>query len=166
MQTGKYMPGTAGVLDSNRKIHLTWRIICIGGMTECSPISLCEQVDDPAENPRKLRFTSLQRCSSCILLLGPIWLLIQDLKSYDMQKHCILHSTNTLGKGMKPIILPPAMGKQQDRLGSLALVRQLVQEKENSEFKSVKLRLKIGFVSYPARAEGQVNRICRYGKYN
>ena len=28
---------------------------------------------------------------------------------------CISHSTNTLGKGMNPIILPPAMGKQQDR---------------------------------------------------
>ena len=25
--------------------------------------------------------------------------------------HCISHSTNTLGKGMNPIILPPAMGK-------------------------------------------------------
>ena len=24
---------------------------------------------------------------------------------------CISHSTNTLGKGMTPIILPPAMGK-------------------------------------------------------
>ena len=24
---------------------------------------------------------------------------------------CISHSTNTLGKGMNPIILPPAMGK-------------------------------------------------------
>ena len=24
---------------------------------------------------------------------------------------CILHSTNTLGNGMNPIILPPAMGK-------------------------------------------------------
>ena len=24
---------------------------------------------------------------------------------------CILHSTNTLGKGMNPIILPPVMGK-------------------------------------------------------
>ena len=24
---------------------------------------------------------------------------------------CILHSTNTLGKGMNSIILPPAMGK-------------------------------------------------------
>ena len=35
-------------------------------------------------------------------------------------------------------------------------MRQLV-EKENSEFKPVKLRLKIDLVSYPARAEGLVN---------
>ena len=27
------------------------------------------------------------------------------------QTDCISHSTNTLGKGMNPIILPPAMGK-------------------------------------------------------
>ena len=33
------------------------------------------------------------------------------------------------------------------------LVRQLVWE-DNSEFKPVKLRLKIDLVSYPARAEG------------
>ena len=36
---------------------------------------------------------------------------------------------------------------------------QLVSEKENSEFKPVKLLLKNDFVSYPARAEGLVNRI-------
>ena len=36
-------------------------------------------------------------------------------------------------------------------------MRQLVKEKENSEFKPVKLRLKIDHVSYPARAEGLVN---------
>ena len=36
-------------------------------------------------------------------------------------------------------------------------MRQLVKEKENSEFKPVKLRLKIDLVSYPARAEGLVN---------
>ena len=35
---------------------------------------------------------------------------------------CISHCTNTLGKGMNPTVLPPAMG----RLGSSALVRQLV----------------------------------------
>ena len=31
-------------------------------------------------------------------------------KESSWQK-CILHSTNTLGKGMNPIILPPAMVK-------------------------------------------------------
>ena len=42
---------------------------------------------------------------------------------------------------------------------SLALVRQLVKEKENSELKPVKLRLKIDLMSYPARAEVLVNMI-------
>ena len=51
---------------------------------------------------------------------------------------------------MNPKIFPPAMG----RLDSSALVRQLVLEKENSEFKPVKLRLKTDLVSYPAQAEG------------
>ena len=55
---------------------------------------------------------------------------------------------------MNPIILPPAMGKWQGRLGSSALVK----EKENSEFKPVILRLKIDLVSYPALAEGLVNK--------
>ena len=32
---------------------------------------------------------------------------VQTLDETD----CISHSTNTLGKGMNPIILPPAMGK-------------------------------------------------------
>ena len=39
------------------------------------------------------------------------------------------------------------------------MVKQLVKEKENSEFKPVKLRLKMDLVSYPARAEGLVNMI-------
>ena len=34
-------------------------------------------------------------------------------------------------------------------------------EKENSEFKPVKLRLKIDLVPYPARAEGLVNMVNR-----
>ena len=38
-------------------------------------------------------------------------------------------------------------------------MRQLVSEKENSEFKPVKLRLKIDLVSYPARAEMLVNMV-------
>ena len=37
------------------------------------------------------------------------------------------------------------------------MVRQLVEENENSEFKPVKLRLKIDLVFYPAQAEGLVN---------
>ena len=39
-------------------------------------------------------------------------------------------------------------------MGSSALVKQLVNEKENSELKPVKLRLKIDLVSYPALTEG------------
>ena len=35
------------------------------------------------------------------------YLCVQILDETD----CISHSTNTLGKGMNPIILPPAMGK-------------------------------------------------------
>ena len=38
-------------------------------------------------------------------------------------------------------------------------MKQLVQEKENSELKPGKLRLKIDLVSYPARAEVLVNMI-------
>ena len=80
------------------------------------------------------------------------------VREFVLQLRYYVHfRANTLGKGMNPLILPPAMDKQQDRLGSSALVRQLVQEKENSEFKPVKLRLKIDLVSYPARAEGLVN---------
>ena len=36
-------------------------------------------------------------------------------------------------------------------------MRQLVQEKENCEFKPVRLCLKIDLVSYPAQADGLVN---------
>ena len=43
-------------------------------------------------------------------------------------------------------------------------MRKLVWEKENSEFKPVKLRLKIDLVSYPARAEGLVNMITRIAR--
>ena len=80
------------------------------------------------------------------------------IREFVLQSRYYVHfRANTLGKGMNLLILPPAMGKQQDGLGSSALVRQLVQEKENSEFKPVKFRLKIDLVSYPARAEGLVN---------
>ena len=64
---------------------------------------------------------------------------------------CISHSTNTLGKGMNPIILPPAM-VGQTIIFSLGETTSLGEG--NSEFKPVKIRLKIDLVSYPARAEG------------
>ena len=34
-----------------------------------------------------------------------------DMSSNLDETDCISHSTNTLGKGMNPIILPSAMGK-------------------------------------------------------
>ena len=46
----------------------------------------------------------------------------------------IPHSTNTLGKGLNPNFLPPAIGKLWGRLGSLDMVWQS-NLKENSEFK-------------------------------
>ena len=44
------------------------------------------------------------------------WLSSQDMDTairvqFLDKSDCISHSTNTLGKGMNPIILPPAMGK-------------------------------------------------------
>ena len=54
----------------------------------------------------------------CVILGGACGVM---LSSQDMdtairvqfldKTDCISHSTNTLGKGMNPIILPPAMGK-------------------------------------------------------
>ena len=71
---------------------------------------------------------------------------------------CISHNVNTLAKSMNTTILTPAMGKIVGQTGSLALVWQPVHEKENSEFKPVKLRIKnIYFVLHPARAEGLVD---------
>ena len=68
---------------------------------------------------------------------------------------CISYSTNTLEKGMNPIILP---APRQTKFFSLGVATshtkwQLVTPvatKKNSEFKPVKLRLKIDLVSYPA----------------
>ena len=51
---------------------------------------------------------------------------------------------------MNLIILPPLLWVNS----RAALVRQLVSEKETSELKPVKRRLKIDIESYPARAEG------------
>ena len=49
-------------------------------------------------------------------------------------RDCISHNTNTLGKGMNPIILPPAMGKivGQTRFFSLGEATSLGEGKLNS----------------------------------
>ena len=44
-------------------------------------------------------------------------------------------------------------------------MRQLVYEKENFEFNPVKLHLKTDLVSYPARAQGLVNRVSSFEKF-
>ena len=49
------------------------------------------------------------------------------------------------------------MGKQYGKLGSSAMVRQPVWEKENFKLKPVKLCLKIDLVSYSTCAEGMIN---------
>ena len=50
---------------------------------------------------------------------------------------------------MNPSVIPIAVGKYQGRLGSLALFRQSVEEKENSDFNLAILYLKRDQVSHP-----------------
>ena len=50
---------------------------------------------------------SFWRCPWCNSYRRRKWTRFQILDETD----CILHSTNAPGKGMNPIILPPAMGK-------------------------------------------------------
>ena len=50
------------------------------------------------------------RCPWCNGYRRRNWIRRHEFKSW-MKTDCISHSTNTLGKGMNPIILPPAMGK-------------------------------------------------------
>ena len=63
---------------------------------------------------------------------------------------CVSHSTNAREKILIPKGVLPAIGKSWDRLGSLALERQPVSEKEDSKFKLAAPRLKIDLVSQPA----------------
>ena len=51
--------------------------------------------------------TSTRWCPWCNGYRRRIWTRRHEFKSST----CISHSINALGKGMKPIILPPAMGK-------------------------------------------------------
>ena len=59
--------------------------------------------------------------NSLIIYYAKVANVVQSLSSLEMdtvtqvqildETDCISHSTNTLGKGMNPIIPPPAMGK-------------------------------------------------------
>ena len=51
---------------------------------------------------------SFRRCTWCNGYRRRNWTQRHEFKS---STDCITQSTNTLGKGMNPIILPPAMGK-------------------------------------------------------
>ena len=53
---------------------------------------------------------------------------------------CISFHANTLEKVTNPAFLSPDMGNQEGTLSHLAMVRQLVYENENSEFKPAVLR--------------------------
>ena len=70
---------------------------------------------------------------------------------------CIKHRSNTLGKSMYPVILPPAMDKLLSGLDSLAFARQTFLKNETSELKPDKFRLKIDLLSHPVRVEGFIN---------
>ena len=70
---------------------------------------------------------------------------------------CISHSTNTLGKESN--YSPSSYGQIVGQTVFSSLGRTTCLGGGNSEFKPVKLHLKIDLVSYPARAEGLVNRI-------
>ena len=102
---------------------------------------------------KKFHFISLDR--SDFHMSDTLSIAVQILDETDY----ISHSTNTLGKGMNSIILPPAMGKivGQTRFFSLGEATSLREGK--LWIQTCKLHLKIDLVSYPARAEGLVNMI-------
>ena len=63
----------------------------------------------PTSSRREVGFSSPTghwRCPCCNGHRHRKWTRVQILED-----DCISHSTNTLGKGMKPIIIPPAIGK-------------------------------------------------------
>ena len=67
---------------------------------------------------------------------------------------CISHRANILEKGVNPTDFPPAMDKYKGILGSLALLRQPVLKKENSNFKPVELCIKTDLVSHYTHTKG------------
>ena len=67
---------------------------------------------------------------------------------------CISLHTNALGKGMDPSVLSQLWVNSGADWVFLALVRQRVNKKENTEFTPVLLRLNIDLWSHPARDVG------------
>ena len=55
----------------------------------------------------RVYYTSIRGARGVMVIVVETATRVQILDETD----CISHSTNTLGKGMNPIILPPAMGK-------------------------------------------------------
>ena len=53
-------------------------------------------------------YNRAKRCPGCYCCRRRNWTRQHEFKSWT---DCISHSTNTLGKRLNPIILPPAMGK-------------------------------------------------------
>ena len=47
-----------------------------------------------------------------VIVAGIVMAIVAGIEhEFKSWTDCISHSTNTIGKGMNPIILPPAMGK-------------------------------------------------------
>ena len=66
----------------------------------------------------------------------------------------ILHSTNNPWERYESNYSPSSYGQIVGQTEFFSLGEVTRKEMENSEFKPVKLHLKIDLVSYPARAEG------------
>ena len=58
--------------------------------------------------PYRIVLTKGGACGVIVIVIGNGH---GDMSSNPGLANCISHHTNTLGKGMNPIILPPAMGK-------------------------------------------------------
>ena len=124
--------------------------VCLGYVTK---------VDDVTKLLRVWTIPSLT------LLPGQLWhelVLSVKVQSMRQTKWTRLHEFKSWTRLIVFHIALIPLGKVWIQLFSLQLwvnswadlVKQLVKEKENSEFRPVKLRLEIDFVSYPARAEG------------
>ena len=65
----------------------------------------CNIVDFPVPANHRIKLKECEKKDKCLDLAREL------KKLWNTKVTIISHSTNTLGKGMNPIILPPAMGK-------------------------------------------------------